>query len=75
VFQSTNQKLEFLEKWDAFVEGAIGESMDTLKKFQIINGLKLAKALGIDLKEETTKDYPTGNLDLAPYVLDDYSME
>lgn len=75
VFQSAAQKMEFLEKWEAFSDQLVGESMSSISKLQIVNGLKLAKALNIELKEETTRPYPTGNIDLMPFVLDDQNIE
>ncbi len=75
VFQSTRQKMEFLEKWEAFSDKLVGESMSSISKLQIINGLKLAKALNIELQEETTRPYPTGNIDLMPFCLDDQNIE
>lgn len=65
VFQSAEQKYQVLRH-------LAGEN-DTYSsdRIHIINGLNFAKSLGIELKEETTKDYPMGNIDLLPYVLDD----
>lgn len=62
VFQSAEQKYEFLQKLKVLVEKN--------DQVQIVNGLELAKHLGISLKSETTKEYPTGNLDLMPFILD-----
>lgn len=63
VFESTQQKEEFLKKarWCA-------ETGDD--QIQIVNGLKLAEAMGITLKRETGREFPHGNLDLMPFVLD-----
>lgn len=68
VFQSREQKWEFLEKWEA-IHGSFEDDI-VPPKIQIVNGLKLAKALGIELKLETVKNYPTGNIDLLPFILD-----
>lgn len=67
VFQSSDQKMEFLRQLKAPVE-----SDDIC---QIVNGLKLAEMLGIKLKLETTKAYPTGNLDLLEFVLDNEQIK
>lgn len=68
VFQSSEQKCEFLKKVMQKFEGTI--EPDENYSIQILNGLDLAKCMGIELKPETTKEYPTGNLDLMPFCLD-----
>lgn len=71
VFQSSKQKFEFLEKWEQIHKALEDEDEQQLNKFKIVNGLRLAEALGISLIPETVKDYPTGNLDLMRFCLDD----
>lgn len=71
VFQSRAQKFEFLEKWEQSHSAIENEADDSIKRMMIVNGLLLAKALGIQLKEEFSKDYPTASLDTMPFVLDD----
>lgn len=63
VFQSSEQKYEFIKAVGWPVEDPDGQ-------VQIVNGLALAKKMGVTLKLETTKPFPTGNLDLMPFVLD-----
>lgn len=70
VFQSSRQKYEFMEKWEQMHSAVDSE----FSKIQIVNGLKLATALGIDLKLETSREYPTGNLDLMSFVLDEETI-
>ncbi len=67
VFQSLEQKLEFLEK---FLPASVDPELSHRGTIQIVNGLKLAEALGITLKLETRRDYPTADIDLKPFVLD-----
>jgi hypothetical protein len=64
VFQSSDQKYAFLK--------AVGWPLDVPEDeaIQIVNGLALAKKMGVTLKEETTQPFPGGNLDLMPFVLD-----
>jgi hypothetical protein len=66
VFQSSEQKYQFLEG----LKAKLGVEFDSMDEIQIVNGLLLAKAFGIELKEVESKDYPTGNIDLMPFVLD-----
>lgn len=70
VFQSRAQRFEFLEKWEKIHESLVGAPLEDIQSFKIINGLKLAEALGIELTKETTNDYPTAQIDLLPFVLD-----
>ena len=72
VFQSSEQKREFLK----FLISKFNYSVEDKENYsiQIINGLELAKSMGIELKTEESKDYPTGNLDLMPFVLDPESI-
>lgn len=66
VFQSTKQKGQFLEQFFK----KFGISVD--EKFpNIMNGPKLAEALGIKLENEKATDFPIGDLALRPFVLDD----
>lgn len=67
VFQSRRQKLEFMEKWTQMHTAVDTEIPGRL---QIVNGLKLAKALGIELSPETSMEYPTGQMDLLPFIMD-----
>jgi len=62
VFQTSEQKYEFLK--------ALKAPVDEKDRIQIINGLELAKLLNISIKTVTTKEYPTGSVDLMPLVLD-----
>lgn len=62
VFQSAEQKYEFIEK--------LKVEVDEEDQIQIVSGLALAKVLGISLKPETTKDYPVANVDFKNFVLD-----
>lgn len=71
VFQSKRQKLEFMEKWEQMHPAV---DTDLPSKIQILNGLKLAKALGIELQLEESKPYPTGNIDLFPFIMDNYDI-
>jgi len=70
VFQSSDQKYIFLEALAEKFNLDIGEEGG----IQIVNGLILAKALNIELKLETTKPYPAGNIDLMPFVLDEETI-
>lgn len=63
VFQSYEQKYAFLE--------ALKVDTEIFERVQIINGLKLAKLLGIELKEEKARPYPYPSLDLREIILDD----
>ena len=67
VFQSRRQKLEFLEKWEQIHDSI---DIDIPNRLQIVNGLKLAKALGIELKKEESREYPLPELELLPFILD-----
>lgn len=69
VFQSSIQKYAFLEA----LHKKLGVTVENFDKsqIQIINGLKIAESLGIELKKESALEPPVGNLDLRPYVLDD----
>lgn len=68
VFQSSAQKAKFL----AF----LGEkfNLTTSSEFegspQIINGLSLAKSMGLELKPERSEDFPLANMDLKDIILD-----
>lgn len=68
VFQSLEQKYEFIKKvaWKTEV--------DHDSKIQIVNGLDLAKQMGIELKKETAQDSPYASLDLLPFVLDNETI-
>ncbi len=68
VFQSSQQKYAFL---DAFCKQfgvqieAVGED-----RIQVLNGLKLAEQMKINLVKESIDEPPYGSLELRPYVLD-----
>ena len=75
VFESAQQKMEFLKKSglikliekadEAFLEG---------DQVQIINGIRFAKSMGVELSAESRREYPVGNLDLMPFVLDNEEL-
>lgn len=69
VFQSAKQKYDFLfwlqQKYD-YDFGDDGKS-----RLQIINGLKLAEVMGCTLAKETTRDYPTIDIETKDLILDD----
>lgn len=69
-FQSTKQKNAFM---DQFVK-KFGIAVDENDKLQIINGVKLAEKMGIKIELEKASDYPTGSLDLRPFVLDNTEL-
>jgi hypothetical protein len=69
VFQSADQKYKFLEVMQQMFKFELEDFYGT--QVQIVNGLKLANAMGIELKKESTREFPYGELDLRPYVLDD----
>lgn len=71
VFQSGEQKYQFLKKFQEFFKFEIENFEDS--QIQIVNGLKLADAMKIELKREKSREFPYGSLDLKPYVLDDES--
>lgn len=75
VFQSADQKYEFFKALtEKFGNKALEIEDDG--QIQIVNGLILAKTLlGLDLKLETARPYPTGNLELMPFVLDNSTIE
>lgn len=69
VFQSSKQKYEFL---DAIrIKFGLQNEFTDQEKIQVVNGLSLAKSLGIELNIEKSQNYPIGDLELRPYVLDD----
>lgn len=72
VFQNEEQKNEFI--WQIVERHRINIDGIPKSRVQIINGLELAKALGIELKPAKTREYPTGNIDLMPFVLDNESL-
>jgi hypothetical protein len=69
VFQSSEQKYKFLEAVQKLFKFELEDFYET--QVEIVNGLKLAQSMGIDLKKESAREYPYGSLDLRPYVLDD----
>lgn len=70
VFQSAKQKYEFLE----FFSKKFGLGLDSVKSndeiIQVVNGIKLAEKIGLDLKVETSPPYPYPNLELKEMALD-----
>ena len=68
VFQSAEQKYKFLEAVGIYEED--NEIVKATGKVKIINGLEFAERLDIELEKEEVFPYPTGNLDLLPYLLD-----
>ena len=69
VFQSFEQKYEFLEAL-AKKTGVIAD-LDDASQIQIVNGMDLARRLGIELKRETRAAYPIPDLELRPFIMDD----
>lgn len=69
VFQSADQKYQFLKRFQEVFKFELENFEGT--QVQIVNGLKLGRAIGIELKKEEARDYPYASLDLRPYVLDD----
>lgn len=65
VFQSQNQKYEFLKKLGVPV---------TENQIQIMNGLELAKLFNIELTLEKSSDYPLPDLELKSLVLDNEKL-
>lgn len=68
VFQSQDQKVEFLKKLN---QAEITEEISEGRVIQIVNGLELAKHLGIELTiYEHREEYPLADMSVAPMVLD-----
>jgi hypothetical protein len=65
VFQSSEQKYDFLEKMNFQVDATWDGS-----QVQIVNGIKLAEQFGIQLRLETAAEFPLPNAELLPIVLD-----
>ena len=72
VFQSSEQKYKFLEDFQKMFKFELEDFYGT--QVQIINGVKLAGSMSIELKKETAREFPYGTLDLLPYVLDDEAV-
>ena len=73
VFQSYEQKFEFLKKLNR--KFPIPEDdMSEINTMNILNGLVLAKVLGIDLNKEIANNFPLGNIELKDLVLDDETV-
>lgn len=68
VFQSADQKYQFLEQFCRMFKVNIEDYKDS--QIQILNGLKLATSLGIALKKEIAIEYQYGDPELIPLVLD-----
>jgi hypothetical protein len=68
VFQSRDQKYRFLdflhEKFN------ITSNDNGTMSIQILNGLKLSEAMGLELKKEVANDYQPCNLELKDLILD-----
>jgi hypothetical protein len=71
VFESEAQKNLFLEFFQNMFKFELEDFDDN--QIQIINGIKLAKSMGLELKRETSREYPQPALDLLPFVLDNES--
>lgn len=69
VFESEAQKYDFLNGLRKIFKFEV-DGMDD-SQVQIINGVALAREMKIELKQETSLNYPIGPLDLRPFVLDD----
>ena len=69
VFQSRDQKYKFLEF--LFEKFNLETDDDGEREIQIINGLKFAEQIGCELKKEVAGDYPTGNIELRQFILDE----
>lgn len=67
VFQSKDQKYQFLERLEEMFPLNANDRGDTI---QIINGIRLAESMGIELRKEIANDYPTGNIELRDLILD-----
>ena len=69
VFQTADQKYAFLkafgEKFGLKTETAESEAVD------MVNGVKFAGALGIELKKEPLHGFPTPDVQLLPFVLEE----
>ena len=70
VFQTSAQKYEFLEQLSKRAKLGIDQIKSGDEVVQIINGIKLAKSLGIELKEYKCNDYVYPDLELAKLILD-----
>jgi hypothetical protein len=70
VFQTSTQKYQFLQSFSKMFQLGIEEILSDDQVIQIINGMKLAKNLKIDLKQEGIKPYPYADLELAQLALD-----
>lgn len=73
VFQSQEQKHKVLEAI-GLTEEQIDEAYYS-GKINIINGIELAKKLGIEIELEEREEYPLPELELLPYVLDTESIK
>lgn len=72
VFQSSAQKHQFL----AFLGEKFGITTDSPFEGspRIINGLVLAKNMGLELRPENTEEFPLANMDLKDIILDSDSQ-
>jgi hypothetical protein len=72
VFESAEQKIDFIDSLGVDLEDA--ENYHESGRVSIINGIKFAEKLGVKLEREKSSNYPTGNLDLRPYIMDNESL-
>lgn len=70
VFQSAAQKYLFLEFFSKKFGLGIDEVRTGDEKCQILNGLKLAEKLGLNLPSEKSGNFPYPNLELSKLALD-----
>ena len=76
VFQSKKQKYAVMAALEELVRTHTEHKEFELdepegSQVQIVNGVRLAQLLGIEIQLETSREYPYGDLDLKPYVLDE----
>lgn len=64
VFQCKEQKYEFIKQL------SLDPDWNQKDQIQIVNGLELAKKLGVTLRPVTSRDYPTADIELLPFILD-----
>jgi len=69
VFQSRDQKYEFLEALGKMFN--IDVNYYGQNTLQVVNGLKLAKSMEIPLENELVYDYPCGNIEVHGFILDE----
>jgi len=72
VFQSSEQKYQFLKQFCEKFNIKVETSED--EKIEIVNGVKLAQNLDIAIRKESMLEYPYGDIDLRPFVLDNEKL-